>query len=147
MIKGLAITTIWSTDQDRTVAFYTEKLGFEIRTDVPMGDARWVTVGIPGQPDVEMAVMRTDGHGLDAESAEALTKLVTKGAIGGGVLRTDDCRAEYERLKARGVEFLQEPQERPYGTEALLRDDNGTWFALTEPRAGGLDMDKPWAGE
>ncbi|MDJ1138036.1 VOC family protein [Streptomyces iconiensis] len=145
MIKAMALTTIWSTDQERTLAFCTEKLGMEIRTDVAMGDMRWVTVGVPGQNDLEMAIMPTDGHGLDPEASKALTELVTKGSIGAGALRTDDCRGDYARLKEKGVEFLQEPQERPYGIEAILRDDNGNWFSLTQTYEGGLDMSKPFA--
>lgn len=144
MIKGLAITPIWTTDQDRTLEFFTEKLGFEVRTDMRMADMRWTTVGAKDQPDVELTLMKTDASGLDPESAEALTKLVTKGVLGAGVLATDDCHAEYKRLKENGVEFLQEPQERPYGIEAIFRDDNGNWFSLTQRREGELDLDKPW---
>lgn len=144
MLKAMAITTIWSTDQERTLAFLTEKVGLEVRTDVSMGDARWITVGVPGQDDLELAIMRTDGMGLDAESERALTTLVTKGVLGAGAFRTDDCAGDYERMKSNGVEFAQEPQERPYGTEAIFRDDNGNWYSLTQPREGGLDYEKPW---
>ncbi|GAA2430931.1 VOC family protein [Streptomyces macrosporus] len=144
MIKGLAIATVWSTDQERDLRFFTEKLGFEVRSDVSMGDMRWITVGAKDQPDVELTLMRTDGSGLDPESAEALTKLVDKGVLGAGVMRTDDCRATYEELRARGVEFLQEPQERPYGTEAIFRDESGNWYSLTERRES-LDLSKEWS--
>ncbi|MDT0341720.1 VOC family protein [Streptomyces litchfieldiae] len=143
MITSIAITTVWSTDQERDVAFFTEKLGFEVRSDVPMGDTRWVTVGVPGQPDMEYALMRPDGPGLDPESARMLTALVTKGVLGAGALRTDDCRADHRRLADAGVEFVQEPQERPYGIEAIFRDPTGNWYSLTERREG-LDMSKPW---
>lgn len=137
MIKGIAITTVWTTDQERDLAFFTERLGFEVRMDASMGEgARWVTVGVPGQPEMEYALMPTDGPGLDPESSEALTALVTKGVLGAGVLRTDDCRADFERLRGRGVDFVQEPQERPYGVEAILRDPSGNWYSLTERRAG-----------
>jgi len=146
MIKGLAITTVWSTDQERDLRFFTEKLGFELRDDMTMGEMRWITVGAKDQPDVELTLMRTDGPGVDPESAEALTKLVSKGVLGAGVMRTDDCRATYEELRSRGVEFLQEPQERPYGIEAIFRDESGNWYSLTEPREGGLDMSKDWGG-
>ncbi|UCM89520.1 VOC family protein [Streptomyces marincola] len=144
MIKGIALTTVWSTDQERDVAFFTEKLGFEVRSDLFMGDVRWVTVGVPGQPDIEFALMRPDGPGLDPESARMLTTLVTKGLIGGGALRTDDCRGDHRRFAAAGVEFVQGPQERPYGVEAIFRDPTGNWYSLTERRAE-LDLDKPWA--
>lgn len=144
MIKGMAITTIWSTDQDRTLAFCTDKLGMELRTDVALDDMRWVTVGVPGQDDLQIAIMRTEGPGLDPEASKALTELVTKGSLGAGALSTDDCRGDYERLKAKGVAFIQEPQERPYGIEAIFRDDNGNWFSLTQPSEGDLDMSKPF---
>lgn len=141
MIKGMAITTVWTFDQQRTKAFFTEKIGFEVRNDLSMGDMRWVTVGAEGQPDVELALMSLDGPGLDPESSEALKKLVAKGVIGAGAFHTDDCRGDYETFKARGVEFIQEPQERPYGIEAIFRDDNGNWYSLTE-RSEELDFSK-----
>ncbi|WP_180685256.1 VOC family protein [Streptomyces gossypiisoli] len=141
MITGLGIATVWTFDQQRTKDFFTEKLGFEVRSEVPMGAMRWVTVGAKEQPDVELALMSLDGPGLDAESAEALKKLVSKGVIGAGAFRTDDCRGDYETFRARGVEFLQEPQERPYGVEAIFRDDNGNWYSLTE-RSEELDFSK-----
>jgi len=137
MIKGLGITTVWTFDQARTKAFFTEKIGFEVRNDLSMGEMRWVTVGAKGQPDVELALMSLDGPGLDPESSEALKKLVAKGVIGAGAFHTED----YETFKARGVEFIQEPQERPYGIEAIFRDDNGNWYSLTE-RSEELDFSK-----
>ncbi|GAA2601189.1 MULTISPECIES: VOC family protein [Streptomyces] len=147
MIKGLAISTVWVLDQDRAKEFYTEKLGLEVRTDMTMGEGgmRWLTVGSPNQPDVEFTLMVPGGPAMDPESAEMLRKLVTKGALGAGVLTTDDIHGDYKKLKDRGVEFLQEPQERPYGTEALFRDDSGNWFSFTQPREGGLDMDQDWS--
>ncbi|MEU9990001.1 VOC family protein [Streptomyces sp. NPDC048045] len=144
MIKGLGITTVWTSDQQRTKAFFTEKLDFEVRSEVAMGDMRWVTVGARDQPGVELALMSLDGPGLDPESAEALKKLVAKGVLGAGAFHTDDCRGDYETFRSRGVEFLQEPQERPYGIEAIFRDDNGNWFSLTE-RSEELDFSKDWA--
>ncbi|WP_165987070.1 VOC family protein [Streptomyces sp. YIM 98790] len=146
MIKNIAITTVWSTDQERDAAFFTGKLGFEIRSDMEMGDMRWLTVGVPGQPEVCFTLMRPDGPGLDPESAEMLTTLVNKGVMGAAVLRTDDCHAEYKRLTEAGVEFLQEPKERPYGVEAIFRDPSGNWYSLTEEREF-LDRSKPWADQ
>ncbi|WP_181787656.1 VOC family protein [Streptomyces phytophilus] len=146
MITNLAITTVWTTDQERTRDFFADKLGFEVRDDIEMGEGmRWITVGVPGQPDVMLALMRTTGPGLDPESAEALTTLVSKGVLGAGAFHTDDCRATYEKLRERGVDFIQEPQERPYGTEAIFRDDSGNWYSLTQRQKGGLDHSKPWA--
>ena len=144
MIQGLGITTVWTFDQQRTKAFFTEKLDFEVRSEVSMGEMTWVTVGAKEQEGVELALMSLDGPGLDPESAEALKKLVGKGVMGAGAFRTDDCRSDYETFRARGVEFIQEPQERPYGIEAIFRDDNGNWYSLTQ-RNEELDFSKDWA--
>ncbi|MET7695488.1 VOC family protein [Streptomyces sp. NPDC005483] len=144
MIQGLGIVTVWTFDQRRTKAFFTEKLGFEVRSEVSMGEMTWVTVGAKQQEGVELTLMSLDGPGLDPESAEALKKLVGKGVMGAGAFRTDDCRGDYETFRARGVEFLQEPQERPYGIEAIFRDDNGNWYSLTQ-RSEELDFSKDWA--
>ncbi|CAM5399645.1 hypothetical protein SRIMM317S_01078 [Streptomyces rimosus subsp. rimosus] len=116
MIKGLAITTVWVLDQDRAKEFYTEKLGMEVRTDLRMGGEdgmRWLTVGAKDQPEVELTLMVPGPPGMDPEAGESLKQLVSKGLMGAGVLRTDDVKADYAALKAKGVEFLQEPQERP----------------------------------
>ncbi|MDQ0847273.1 MULTISPECIES: VOC family protein [unclassified Streptomyces] len=148
MIKGLAISTVWVLDQDRAKEFYTQKLGLEVRTDMTMGEGgmRWLTVGAKDQPDVELTLMVPSASSMDPESAKAMTTLVSKGVLGAGVLATDDIHGDYEKLKARGVEFLQEPQERPYGTEAIFRDDSGNWFSFTQRRQGDdLDPDKDWA--
>ncbi|MFJ4628991.1 VOC family protein [Streptomyces sp. NPDC088847] len=144
MIQGLGIATVWTFDQQRTKAFFTEKLDFEIRDEISMGDMQWVTVGAKNQPALALTLMSLDGPGLDPESAEALKKLVGKGVIGAGAFTTDDCRGDYATFKARGVEFLQEPTERPYGIEAIFRDDSGNWYSLTERRAE-LDFSKDFA--
>ncbi|WP_433572051.1 VOC family protein [Streptomyces sp. CA-251247] len=147
MIKGLAISTVWVLDQDRAKEFYTEKLGLEVRTDMTMGEGgmRWLTVGAKDQPDVELTLMVPDPSTMDPEAAEALKTLVSKGVMGAGVLATDDIHGDYEKLKERGVEFLQAPQERPYGIEAILRDDSGNWYSFTQRREGALDVDKDWS--
>ncbi|MFF7644491.1 VOC family protein [Streptomyces canus] len=144
MIQGLGIATVWTFDQQRTKAFFTEKLDFEVRSEVSMGEMTWVTVGAKEQEGVELTLMSLDGPGLDPESAEALRKLVGKGVMGAGAFRTDDCRGDYETFRARGVEFIQEPQERPYGIEAIFRDDSGNWYSLTQ-RSDELDFSKDWA--
>jgi hypothetical protein len=141
MILGLGISTVWTFDQQRTKTFFTEKLDFEVRNEISMGDMTWITVGAKEQTDVELALMSLDGPGLDPESAEALKRLVSKGVVGAGAFRTDDCRGDYETFRARGVEFLQSPQERPYGIEAIFRDDNGNWYSLTQ-RSEELDFSK-----
>ncbi|AXK36130.1 VOC family protein [Streptomyces armeniacus] len=148
MIKSLALTTVWSTDQERDKKFFVEKLGFEERTDMDMGGMRWITVSPREQPDVQLALMRPDGPGMDPDSAKALVTLVTKGVLGAGAFRTDDCHAEYAELRAKGVEFIHEPQERPYGIEAIFRDPSGNWYSLTQEREHDeLDMSKPWSGD
>jgi catechol 2,3-dioxygenase-like lactoylglutathione lyase family enzyme len=144
MIQGLGIATVWTFDQQRTKAFFTEKLDFEVRSEVSIGEMTWVTVSAKEQQGVELALMSLDGPGLDPESAEALKKLVGKGVMGAGAFRTDDCRGDYETFRARGVEFIQEPQERPYGIEAIFRDDSGNWYSLTQRREE-LDFSKDWA--
>ncbi|WP_405614101.1 VOC family protein [Streptomyces sp. NBC_01511] len=148
MIKGLVISTVWVLDQDRAKEFYVDKLGLEVRMDMTLGEGgmRWLTVGAKDQPDVVLTLMTPGGGSMDEESTEALKKLIAKGVIGPGVLATDDIHGDYERLKAKGVEFLQPPEERPYGTEALFRDDSGNWFSFTQARKeGDLDLDKDWA--
>lgn len=143
MITGLSHMCVYVLDQDSAKAFYTDKLGFEVRADVSMGEAfegsgagfRWLTVGPPGKPDLEL-ILADCAMGHEEETAEQLRTLVAKGALGAGVLATDDCRRTYEELAARGVVFLQKPAERPYGVEAVLRDDSGNWFSLTQRLRG-----------
>ena len=133
MIEKLSYTTVYALDQDSAKAFYTEKLGFEVRQDERMGDFRWLTVGPKTQPDVAIVLMPVAvGSTLDEEKAAMLRTLVESGALGGGVLSTSDCRATYEELKAKGVAFSSEPKEMPYGIEALFRDDSGNFFSLTQ---------------
>jgi catechol 2,3-dioxygenase-like lactoylglutathione lyase family enzyme len=134
MITRLTHATIWVLDQDQALAFYQDKLGFEVRSDQLMDTFRWVTVGPREQPDLEIVLLVPGPPMMPPEAAEQIKALIGKGAMGSGVFGTDDCRATYETLKARGVEFLQEPAERFYGTEALFRDPFGNWFSLTERR-------------
>ena len=135
MINGLSHTAIWVKDQDEALEFYTEKLGFEVKTDATMEGFRWLTIGKKEQPDLELVLMTpTPGPFMDEETVEQLKELIGKGAMGNGVLRTDDCHATYEELKANGVEFFAPPQERPYGIEAILKDNSGNWFSLTQQR-------------
>jgi len=132
MIKRLSHVNVFVLDQDRAKQFYTEKLGFEVRTDVSMDGFRWLTVGPKDQPDLNILLARPAPPMFTEDDAAVLSSLVAKGSMGAGVIETDDCRTTYEELKARGVTFLQEPAERPYGIEALLRDDSGNWFSLTQ---------------
>jgi catechol 2,3-dioxygenase-like lactoylglutathione lyase family enzyme len=132
VITGLAFVNVWVLDRDEALAFYRDKLGFEVRSDVTLDGFRWVAVGPKGQPDVAFVLNEPAPPMMDEQSAAAIATLLEKGALSGGVLHTDDCRGTFEELSAKGVTFLQEPTERPYGVEAILRDNSGTWFSLTE---------------
>ena len=132
MITALSHTTIWVLDQDEALEFYTQKLGYELNTDATMDDFRWLTVSLPGQPDYELVLSVPGAPMMDEQSAEQVKALVAKGALGAGAFETDDCRATYDELNARGVTFLSEPTERFYGIEATFRDNSGNWFSMTE---------------
>ncbi|MEZ4450157.1 MAG: VOC family protein [Nannocystaceae bacterium] len=135
MIKQLSHCTFFVTDQDDAHHFYTEKLGFEVRTDNTLEGFRWLTVGPREQKDLEIVLMAPKAGGMyDEATIEKIRELQRRGVFGAGVFRTDDCHKTYDELKARGVEFTQEPQERPYGIEALFRDPSGNWFSLCQPR-------------
>jgi catechol 2,3-dioxygenase-like lactoylglutathione lyase family enzyme len=142
MISHLSHTSIFVLDQDSAKAFYTEKLGFEVRFDITMGEEfegagggfRWLTVSAKEQPELQLILSSCD-MGRSPEAAEKLRDLVASGAMGVGVLATDDCRRTYDELSAKGVTFLAEPAERPYGIEATLRDDSGNLISLTQPLA------------
>jgi predicted enzyme related to lactoylglutathione lyase len=142
MITALSHSSVYVLDQDSAKAFYSEKLGFEVREDVAIGDFRWLTVGPPGQPELQFVLMKPGPPQHDPETERQMRELVAKGALGAGVWATDDCRATYEELNARGVTFLQPPAERPYGIEAVFRDDSGNWFSLTERHE--MDLSKSW---
>ena len=127
---------LWVHDQDEALAFYTEKLGFEVQSDVTlpeMGDFRWLTVAPPGQPDTAVVLMAIPGPPvMDEETAEQVRTLMAKGFAGTIFLTTDDVRADYEELKGRGVEFTEEPEERPYGIDSGFRYPSGNSFRLTQ---------------
>ena len=137
MITKLSHCCYYVLDQDSAKEFYTTKLGFEVRSDFVMGSdfsakgIRWLTVSPPGQPEVEI-ILADPAMGHDDETAAGLRTLLAKGALGAGVWQTDDCHKTYRELSERGVVFLQEPADRPYGVEAVFRDDSGNWFSLTQ---------------
>jgi catechol 2,3-dioxygenase-like lactoylglutathione lyase family enzyme len=135
LITDLSHTTIWVLDQDEALEFYTGNLGFEVNTDATMDDFRWLTVNPPGRPEHELVLLVPGPPMMDEESAEQVKALVAKGALGPGAFQTDDCRATYAELSARGVTFLSEPAERFYGVEATFRDNSGNWFSLTQRAA------------
>jgi catechol 2,3-dioxygenase-like lactoylglutathione lyase family enzyme len=135
MLKQLTYVNVWVDDQDEALAFYTEKLGMELRDDVTLpelGGFRWLTVGLPGQ-DVALALMTVPGPPVfEAETQAQIKGLVAKGAAGGLFVSTGDCRATYEQLKRLGVEFSQEPEQRPYGVDAGFRDSSGNQIRMLQ---------------
>ena len=134
MITRLSHYTIYVLDQDEAYEFYVKKLGFEVVTDAKMDSGfRWLTVRPRDQKDSEIVLMPVKaGFMFDEETAEQLRSLIKKGKLGAGVFETNDCRATYAELKAKGVEFMSEPKEQFYGVEALFKDNSGNWFSLGE---------------
>jgi predicted enzyme related to lactoylglutathione lyase len=134
----IATAQLWVHDQDGALAFYTQKLGMEVRADVTvaeMGNFRWLTVGPAGQPDIAIVLMAIPGPPvMDPEAAEQVRSLMAKGFAGTIFLATDDCQAAYEELKGRGVEFVEAPEERPYGIDSSFRDPSGNHLRLTQVR-------------
>jgi catechol 2,3-dioxygenase-like lactoylglutathione lyase family enzyme len=127
---------VWVHDQDEALAYYTDRVGMEVREDVTLpelGGFRWLTVGPPNQPDVALALIEVPGPPvMDEDTAAKLKEIVAKGAAGGVFLGTDDCQATYEEMKARGVEFTEEPAQRPYGIDAAIRDPSGNQIRLVQ---------------
>ncbi len=134
MITNVSLTTIYCLDQDAARDFYVDVLGFRAGTDISMGpDFRWVTVCHPNQPELELTLM-PPGPPLAPEAADFIRRQLEKGEWGGLGLRVDDCRKTHLELKEKGVTFLQEPADRPYGVEAIIRDNSGNWLVLVEPK-------------
>jgi catechol 2,3-dioxygenase-like lactoylglutathione lyase family enzyme len=134
MITNISLVTVYCLDQDKARDFYVDILGFDAGNDITTGEGfRWVTVRHPSQPELEVTLM-TPGPPLDAEAADFYRRQLEKGQMGGLGLQVDDCRKTYEELSAKGVTFLQEPSDRPYGVEAVMRDNSGNWLVLVEPK-------------
>jgi predicted enzyme related to lactoylglutathione lyase len=127
---------LWVHDQDAALDFYTRQVGLEVRLDVTMaelGDFRWLTVGSPAQPDFAITLMAIPGPPMmDAQTSAEVQSLMAKGFAGTVFLVTDDCQATYEQLRARGVEFTETPEERPYGIDCGFRDPSGNSIRLTQ---------------
>jgi catechol 2,3-dioxygenase-like lactoylglutathione lyase family enzyme len=133
MFNAITHSQIFVLDQDEALDFYVGKLGMQVGADIDMGPMRWLTVTVPGQPDREILLERPDPPSLSEETAAQVRDLLTKGAMGGWfILTTDDCRGTYEALSARGVEFTEEPTERPYGIDCALRDPFGNGIRVTQ---------------
>jgi len=132
MITNVSLVTVYVTDQDEAKKYYIDKLGFVERADISMGEGfRWVTVAQPDHPELEVTLM-IPGPPMSEEMAEAVRRSLANGSMGGLGLRTDDCRKTFEELSAKGVEFVQEPSDRPYGVEAIIRDNSGNWLVIVE---------------
>jgi catechol 2,3-dioxygenase-like lactoylglutathione lyase family enzyme len=138
----LASSQVWVHDQDEALEFYTKQLGMEVRSDVTLpelGNFRWLAVGPANQPEVSIVLMAIPGPPvMDPETAEQVRALMAKGFAGTVFFTTDDVRSDYEELKARGVEFTEEPEERPYGIDAGFRDPSGNSFRLTQVTIPGV---------
>lgn len=133
MITGISIVSVWVLDQDAAKDFYINQLGCELTNDIVLDNGmRWLTVRPQGSSGQELLLMDPARSMLDAETAAQVRALVAKGALSPGVMATTDCRGDHDVLSARGVEFTQGPAERPYGIEAVLRDDSGNWFSFTQ---------------
>jgi predicted enzyme related to lactoylglutathione lyase len=125
-------------DQERALAFYTEKLGFSVTNDVDLGTMRWLTVSPPGQPDIELLLERVGPPIVDEETREQIDTLIAKGVGGTLFLQVDDCRAAFDDIVAKGVEVIQEPMERFYGIDAAFRDDSGNHIRMNQPVETGV---------
>lgn len=145
MITKFSHNTIFVIDQDKAYDFYVNKLGFKVNTDATMENGyRWLTINPPEQPDIQIVLMgilhesmvksATSPHRIDEESRAAFKVLLEKGILGAGVMHTNDCRATYEELKAKGVQFSGEPKEQFYGTEVVMFDGCDNWFSITQPK-------------
>ncbi|MGY0067471.1 VOC family protein [Streptomyces sp. QTS137] len=136
MFNAITQSQIYVLDQDEALDFYAGKLGLEVTADIDMGFMRWLTVSVPGHPERQILLEKPGPPAMSEETAEQVRELLTKGAMGGWlVLTTDDCRKTYERLLEKGVEFTEEPTERPYGIDCGLRDPFGNRIRFTQPKA------------
>lgn len=138
MLKSLAISQIYVLDQNQALDFYVGKLGLEVRTDQDLGFMRWLTVSVPGDPSRQILLERPGQPVMDDKTAGQVREMLTKGVSGGHLFfTTDDCRGTYEKLKAKGVEFYDEPTERPYGIDCGLRDPFGNHIRFSQPTTTG----------
>ena len=134
MFNALTHSQIYVLDQDQALDFYVGKLGLEVHTDVDLEFMRWLTINVPGQPDREILLEVPGPPGLDEDSADQVRDLLSKGMTGlAAIFTTDDCRATYEELRDKGVEFTQEPVERFYGIDCAIRDPFGNNIRITQP--------------
>jgi len=135
VIKNVSLVTVYVNDIDESKAFYTDKLGFVVGEDITLSpEFRWCTVHQADHPELQLALM-LPGPPMDDESADSIRRIMAKGSMHGFGVNTDDCHKTFAELVAKGVEYIQEPSDRPYGVEAVLRDNSGNWLVLVEQRA------------
>lgn len=134
MNQGVEVAGLYVRDQDEALSFYVDKLGFRVHTDARNGDYRWLTVQHPDQPSFQLGLFKPQPPTVDETTAETLREAVAKGAMPPLVLMVEDCRAAYDQLKGRGVEFTQEPVERYGSVDASFRDPSGNGWKMLEPR-------------
>jgi catechol 2,3-dioxygenase-like lactoylglutathione lyase family enzyme len=134
VISNVSLVTVYVNDIDDAKAFYTGKLGFVLKEDINLGDFRWCTVYQADHPELRLALM-LPGPPLDEDAADMIRRSLAKGTMHGFGIATDDCHKTFQELVAKGVEYIQEPSDRPYGVEAVMRDNTGNWLVLVEPKA------------
>ena len=134
MSQGVGVAGIYVRDQDEALDFYVGKVGFSVHTDARNGDYRWLTVQYPDQPTFQLGLFAPQPPTVDEATAQTLLEIVAKGAMPPLVLVVDDCRAAYDRMRDRGVEFTQEPMERYGNVDANFRDPSGNGWKLIEAR-------------
>ena len=134
MSQGIGVVGLYVRDQDEALQFYVGKLGFRVHTDARNGDYRWLTVQHPDQPSFQLGLFRPQAPVLDAATAQTMNEIVAKGAMPPLVLLVDDCRAAYDRMRNRGVEFTQEPVARFGNVDANFRDPSGNGWKMIEAR-------------
>jgi catechol 2,3-dioxygenase-like lactoylglutathione lyase family enzyme len=134
MTQGIQLVGLYVRDQDEAVDFYVNKLGFRVHTDARNGDYRWLTVQHPDQPSFQLGLFKPGPPTQDEGTAQAVREVVAKGAMPPLVLEVDDCRAAYDRMRGRGVEFTQEPVERYGNVDAGFRDPSGNGWKMVQAR-------------
>ena len=133
MLKSLRISQIYVLDQDQALDFYVGKLGLEVSNDMNLGFMRWLTVHVPGEPDRAILLEQPGPPSMDEKAAALVREQLTKGQTGGHLFfTTEDCRKTYEELRAKGVEFIEGPTERPYGIDCGLRDPFGNHIRFSQ---------------
>jgi catechol 2,3-dioxygenase-like lactoylglutathione lyase family enzyme len=136
MAQGVQVAGLYVRDQDEALAFYVGSLGFHVHTDVRNGDYRWLTVQHPDQPSFQLGLFMPGPPMLDEATAQSLRAILAKGAMPPLVLEVEDCKAEYERMRSRGVEFTQEPMARYGSVDASFRDPSGNGWKMIQARSG-----------